>query len=191
MQIMIRPFSDMPCATWQGGKTFELAIGPEGTHYADRDFGFRISSATVDAEASVFTSLPDYDRYLMPLSDALQLYHEDGAPIRLEPFQTYCFDGGRDTRSVGGAQDFNLMLRKNLWRGDMQAHRFMAGERVCLAALQEGAVRVVYLYRGRARLDGRGTLAEGDVLQADGRALFFTGERDGVLVEAWAVQLPR
>ena len=188
MQIMIRPFPDMPCARWQGGKTFELAIGPEGTRYADRDFGFRISSATVDAEASVFTSLPDYDRYLMPLSDALQLYHEDGAPIRLEPFQTYCFDGGRDTRSVGRAQDFNLMLRKNLWCGDMQAHRFAAGERVCLPALRDGAVRIVYLYRGRAQLEGCGAIAEGDVVQADGRALRFTGETEGVLVEAWAAR---
>ena len=188
MQISIRPFSDMPCAAWQGGKTFELAIGPEGTSYTERNFGFRISSATVDADASVFTSLPDYDRCLMPLSDALQLYHEDGAPIRLEPFQTYCFDGGRDTRSVGRAQDFNLMLRKGVWRGDMQAHRFATGERVCLPALCEGAVRVVYLYRGSAGLEGCGLLAEGDVVQADGRALRFTGETEGVLVEAWAAR---
>ena len=188
MQIMIRPFSDMPCAAWQGGKTFELAIGPEGTRYADRNFGFRISSATVDADASVFTLLPDYDRFLMPLSDALQLFHEDCAPVRLEPLQTCFFDGGLHTRSVGRAQDFNLMLRKNVWRGDMQAHRFAAEERVCLPALRKDAVRVVYLYRGRARLDGCGALAEGNVVQADGRALSFTGETGGVLVEAWAAR---
>ena len=52
---------------WSGGTTTQLAIAPEGAVYADRDFLWRISSATVDLEESDFTALPDYVRLISVL----------------------------------------------------------------------------------------------------------------------------
>ena len=48
---------DFQTSHWAGGVTTQLAIGPQGTHYADRDFLWRISSAQVELDHSVFTHL--------------------------------------------------------------------------------------------------------------------------------------
>lgn len=45
-------------STWSGGTTTQLAIYPEDADYGKRNFTWRLSSATVEAEESVFTSLP-------------------------------------------------------------------------------------------------------------------------------------
>ena len=49
---------DFVTTTWSGGKTTQLAIAPDGASYAERAFLWRISSATVELEASDFTPLP-------------------------------------------------------------------------------------------------------------------------------------
>ena len=56
---------DYKTTEWSGGLTTELSIAPEGSVYADRDFMWRLSSATVELEERDFTSLPDYDRIIM------------------------------------------------------------------------------------------------------------------------------
>ena len=48
-------------SAWSGGATTEIRIMPEGSRYADREFLWRLSSATVEVEESTFTALPDYD----------------------------------------------------------------------------------------------------------------------------------
>ena len=40
---------------WTGGKTTQLAISPKEAVYADREFLWRLSSATVELEESDFT----------------------------------------------------------------------------------------------------------------------------------------
>ena len=47
---------------WTGGETREMAIWPAGSQYLERNFIWRLSSATVEQEESDFSSLPDYDR---------------------------------------------------------------------------------------------------------------------------------
>ena len=54
-------------SSWSGGTTTQLAIEPENAEYKDRDFLWRVSSATVALEESVFTPLPDYERLIMTL----------------------------------------------------------------------------------------------------------------------------
>ena len=60
--------------SWSGGTTTQLAISPEGAVYADRDFLWRLSSATVELERSDFTPLPDYNRFLAVLDGKIAGY---------------------------------------------------------------------------------------------------------------------
>ena len=111
--------SEYNISAWSGGTTTELGIGPEGSRYADRDFLWRISSATVDLEESTFTALPDYDRIIMTLEGEIDLCHNGGEWIRLKAFETHSFDGGDETVSRGKVVDFNLMTRKGAAGGVM------------------------------------------------------------------------
>ena len=58
---------------WSGGKTRQIFIYPPGAQYADRDFIFRVSSATVELDESDFTPLPDYRRFLSVLEGSVTL----------------------------------------------------------------------------------------------------------------------
>jgi len=49
---------------WSGGTTTQLAIYPEDADYGKRNFTWRLSTATVEAAESVFTSLPGIDRII-------------------------------------------------------------------------------------------------------------------------------
>ena len=110
---------DYKVSTWSGGKTTELAIAPEGAVYGDRDFLWRLSSATVDLDESDFTELPDYDRLITPLDGVMTLTHNGGEPIELNPGDVDGFDGAWHTHSVGRCTDFNLMLRKEQCDGQI------------------------------------------------------------------------
>jgi len=110
---------DYKVSTWSGGKTTELAIAPEDAVYGDRDFLWRLSSATVDLDESDFTELPDYDRLITPLDGVMTLTHNGGEPIELNPGDVDGFDGAWHTHSVGRCTDFNLMLRKEQCDGQI------------------------------------------------------------------------
>lgn len=110
---------DYKVSTWSGGKTTELAIAPEGAVYADRDFLWRMSSATVELDESEFTELPDYDRLITPLDGVMTLTHNGGEPVELNPGDVDGFDGAWHTHSVGRCTDFNLMLRKGQCDGQI------------------------------------------------------------------------
>ena len=99
-------------SAWSGGKTKELAIYPKGQKYIDRDFIWRLSSATVDLEESDFTRLPDYDRVLMVLEGEVVLEYNGERVARLETLGQDSFDGAWKTKSYGRITDFNLMVRK-------------------------------------------------------------------------------
>ena len=112
---------DYRISNWSGGKTIEIAIAPENAAYADRDFLWRLSSATVDLDESDFTALPDYDRLIAPIRGDMTLTHNDGAPVVLAPYEVHAFDGADRTHSWGRCTDFNLMLRKGKATGSLTA----------------------------------------------------------------------
>jgi len=148
MQIILP--EDQPVAKWSGGQTRELYIAGGAADYAARDFILRLSSATVETDESTFTPLPAFQRVLMPLSAPVQLTHDAGKPVALEPFQTDFFDGGAKTISRGRCQDFNVMWAKD------------APFEVALEALDnfpcllDGAEEdFYYAYRGEFFLDTR------------------------------------
>ena len=70
---------------WSGGLTTQLGIAPEGAVYADRDFLWRLSSATVEDTESDFTALPDYERLISTLEGTIELNHNGGEKLTLNP----------------------------------------------------------------------------------------------------------
>ena len=122
---MIQKLSEKDYATsvWSGGTTTQLAIFPPEAKYADRDFLWRISSATVELEDSDFTLLPDYERLIATLEGEITLTHNGGAPMTLRPLEVHGFSGADATHSRGRCRDFNLMLRRGKVRGTMETIR--------------------------------------------------------------------
>jgi len=99
---------------WSGGKTVEMFIFPPDASYKKGDFLFRLSSATVEAENTVFTVLPNVKRFLTPIVNTLVLTHtKDGQSrkVTLDPLKVDVFDGGEETLCVGTGQDVNLMIK--------------------------------------------------------------------------------
>ncbi|EYE89367.1 HutD-family protein [Fervidicella metallireducens AeB] len=95
---------------WSGGTTTQLLIYPKDAEYSDRNFKWRISSAKVDVEESLFTFLPGIKRILMVLDGNLTLAHEGHHCVNLKKFQQDSFNGDWTTRSFGKVTDFNLMM---------------------------------------------------------------------------------
>jgi environmental stress-induced protein Ves len=129
MNIRHLTAGDFRTSTWSGGTTTELFLYPENGSYAQREFLFRISSATVDLQESDFTALPGVERYITPLSGSFTLTHPGTAPVELPPLAApYRFSGEIATHCVGKATDFNLMLKG--CEGKMELHRSAAPIRV-------------------------------------------------------------
>lgn len=103
---------------WGGGVTTELAIWPRGADYASRGFEWRISTARVELEESVFTALPGVSRWLMMLDGEIHLTHEGIRELDMKPFApTAQFDGAWKTKSKGRCVDFNLMTKEGYTGG--------------------------------------------------------------------------
>ena len=161
---------DYQVSTWSGGKTVQLAIGPEGALYANRTFLWRISSATVELESSEFTGLPDYERLIAPLRGEMILSHNGGPEIPLAPFEVHRFDGADRTLSRGKCTDFNLMLRKGKVTGDMRACFLKPGETVRFGAEELGDSALVFLAEGSAAV----RTSDGETQVSEGEAVLFT-----------------
>lgn len=166
--------ADYAVSTWSGGRTTQLAIGPEGAVYAEREFLWRVSSATVELESSDFTALPDYDRLIAPLKGEMVLTHNGGTPVALKPLQVHAFSGGDATHSAGRCTDFNLMLRKGRCKGTMSPYTLGKGETLTVAP--EWDTMLIYAVFGACRvLCGE----EETLLREHGSCL--AGREDGAL----------
>lgn len=99
---------------WSGGKTNQIYIHPFDSTLQDRDFDFRISSAIIEVEESVFTSFNGYDRALMVLNGELEIFHEDQYSKKLKQNEVDYFSGDWKTTSNGKITDFNLIFKRGL-----------------------------------------------------------------------------
>lgn len=160
--IHLKP-ADYVVSSWSGGTTTQIGIAPETAVYADRDFLWRLSSATVELQHSDFTALPDYYRYIATLNGEIDVIHNDGQPIHLAPYQVHEFDGGWKTCSIGQCRDFNLMMRKGACNGLLETLKAV-GENVvsvcAAAAAAENASLVLYLCEGKASAELQGEKIE-------------------------------
>lgn len=112
MKCSLYKKDDYITSQWMGGTTTELAIYPKTSKYLDRNFVWRLSSATIDVEESDFSKLPDYDRVLMVLEGEVVLSYEGQRIARLKELEQDRFDGAWKTKSFGKITDYNLMVRK-------------------------------------------------------------------------------
>src|SRR5947208_13265953 len=111
---------------WASGTSTEIFIYPLGGSFVDRNFLFRISTATVEAEESTFTFFQGITRHLMILKGELELIHEDRYTRHLKPYDQDTFSGEWSTRSKGKVTDFNLML-KGACTGSLTHHSIKKG----------------------------------------------------------------
>lgn len=112
--------SEQTTKEWSGGFTTQLAIYPEDADYIERNFKWRISSAIVELEESVFTPLPGINRLIMVIDGEIKLEHEGHHHVHLKPYEQDRFSGGWTTRSFGKVRDFNLMLSEGC-SGNLEA----------------------------------------------------------------------
>ena len=140
--------ADYLTTQWSGGTTTQLAIAPEGALYADRAFLWRISSAVVQDETSVFTPLPDYRRWIATLDGHICLRHNGGEPLTLHPFEVHAFDGADETVCAGRCRDFNLMLRKGQAEGRLDVLRIPEGPAAPLTLLPGTETALLYCAEG-------------------------------------------
>ncbi len=112
MEYRITKKKEIESSKWVGGETTQLAIFPEDASYLDREFTWRLSTATCNVDEASFSKLPDHDRILLVLEGEVVLAHEDVRVAKLGKLEQDSFDGGYRTRSFGKITDYNLMVRK-------------------------------------------------------------------------------
>ncbi|WP_066497125.1 HutD family protein [Abyssisolibacter fermentans] len=112
--------NEFKVSNWSGGTTTEIAIYPKDALYSERNFLWRISSAKVEAEESVFTSLPNINRIIMIIDGEFVLKHEGHHECLLKPFEQDSFSGSWITKSYGRVTDFNLMTNREC-KGELEA----------------------------------------------------------------------
>ena len=112
--FQIHPFSHAKSTQWSGGVTSELFIFPAHAIFQQRDFVFRISSATVEIEQSTFTVLPNFHRHLVVLEGKLKIEHIDRFSVALRPFESTYFEGDWNTTSEGKVRDFNMIFNDSV-----------------------------------------------------------------------------
>ncbi len=174
---IIKEECDYKVSSWSGGITKELYIYPQSSSYVARDFSIRISSATIELEESIFTSLPDYNRVLMILDGSLELNHQDHYTKILEKYHCDYFDGAWTSSSKGKVVDFNLMTSKNL-QGQLKYQKVIKTSKYVLDNMENTIIKAVYL------ISGKMTLTTTDELINPGSLLILQDERNNTNLEA-------
>lgn len=157
--IIVRTEKDYKVSKWSGGDTTELYLYPENGDYKTGNFQLRISSATVEADQSEFTSLPGVERYLMIFQGHLDMIHGEKEKVSLEPYEVDHFDGGIPTVSYGKVVDFNLML-KNGAGGRMEALCLDKGEEKRIQPEGRENFLAIYVKEGEIRIGDKNIKAQ-------------------------------
>ena len=111
MDIKIIKKNEIQPQIWEGGKTFQYFIFPEQSSYTDRNFDFRISSATIEKVPSAFTRFSGYKRFLVMLDEDLSIEKNGKREYYLE-HEVFDFDSSDEIQSFSLGSDFNLMVKK-------------------------------------------------------------------------------
>lgn len=133
--MRIHPYDPSKTVSWANGTSTELFVYPADGNFQTRDFTFRISTATVEAEETTFSDFSGLTRILLPLKGKLTLVHEGRYTKVLEPFEQDQFDGAWNTRSQGKVQDFNVIFNKET-SARVIHHHLISGETKLLQAAE-------------------------------------------------------
>lgn len=145
---------------WAHGTSTELFVYPLDGDFVSRNFTFRISTATVEADETTFSSFPAITRILMILEGKLTLIHEGRYTKELNTFDQDTFMGDWDTKSKGRVRDFNLMC-KNGASGNV-THKHFTGEEQ-LTIRPEGNFQYFFVANGEFSIENT-LLRKGDTL---------------------------
>lgn len=113
MNIRFLPKKDSKASIWSGGLTCEYMIYPETANYADRDFTFRISSATIEKVPSEFTKFKGFHRYLVMLDNGLDIKVNKERKM-YEKYEIMEFNSDDEVTSYTKGIDFNWMISKKI-----------------------------------------------------------------------------
>jgi uncharacterized protein len=137
--------------SWSGGTTTELFIFPQTADYQKRNFQFRLSTANVENDKSVFTSLCGISRKLMVLAGSITLSHENHYSRQLHKFDADEFEGTWKTSAVGMCTDFNLMTTGKT-TGDLRAVVIEKEQSVNFYTNEKCDWFFIYTYSGKISL---------------------------------------
>ncbi|MFA9424015.1 MAG: HutD family protein [Sedimentibacter sp.] len=104
---------DFVTTKWAGGETTQLLIYPDDAVFSDRDFLWRISSATFTSTESTFSDFTGYQRYILPLEGELLLNHKGIYDRNLKKYEIDYFDGSWNTFSKNtlDCRDYNFIVK--------------------------------------------------------------------------------
>lgn len=100
-------------SNWSAGVTTEVFIYPEDASVGEKNFDFRISTATCNDKESVYTPYKGFFRYITPIDNIMNIESGENK-FKLNPFEVLFFDGDDSTKSSGDVRDFNLIYKKGL-----------------------------------------------------------------------------
>jgi environmental stress-induced protein Ves len=109
MNVHVFPKKDSKASIWSGGLTYEYMIYPKMAKYADRDFVFRISSATIEEVPSEFTKFKGYYRYLVMLDKGLEI-EVNKEKKAYKKYEIMEFNSDDEVTSFTKGIDFNWMV---------------------------------------------------------------------------------
>lgn len=166
MKISYFPAKQFTANTWANGTTTELVKFPPESDFLKRDFIFRISTATVEAEQSTFSDFSGLTRILMVLEGSMTLIHEGRYQKQLNPYDQDTFDGSWATKSIGKVGDFNLMCNAQAI-GSVRAFSMEESQQELVSVSHKRVI--LYIHTGRFSCYDQ-TLYSGDVLEIESMA---------------------
>ncbi|MCM0666549.1 HutD family protein [Flavobacterium tyrosinilyticum] len=113
MNIQLFSKKNTKPSIWSGGLTYEYMIYPKTANYADRDFGFRISSATIEEVPSEFTKFKGYYRYLVMLDNVLNVEVNKEKKV-YKKYEIMEFNSDDNVTSFTKGTDFNWMVSEKI-----------------------------------------------------------------------------
>lgn len=172
---------------WAGGTTTECFIYPRTATYDQRNFSFRLSTATVEANTSEFTSLPEVLRTLMVLDGKMTLTHEGQHTSTLSKFDIDVFEGAWKTTSEGTCTDFNLMTMGDA-KGTLEGLAIDKNQIIDYPLKDSANWLFMYVYVGKVSIyinNEKHTVNQGDVLVLENPSLIslqVKGRQDSEVV---------
>ena len=112
MEIKIFKKEEIIPGIWEGGKTWELFIWPPDKKYKNRDFDFRLSTASIEKSPSDFTRFEGYQRYLIMIDNDLNIIRNEEME-HYKKNEVFEFDSSDEIKSFSVGNDFNLMREGN------------------------------------------------------------------------------
>jgi environmental stress-induced protein Ves len=119
MNISLVTKKSSKASIWSGGLTYEYMIYPKSANYTDRDFVFRISSATIEQVPSEFTKFMGYHRYLVMLDNCLDIELNKEKKV-YEKYEIMEFNSDDEVNSYTNGMDFNWMVSEKISRHKLE-----------------------------------------------------------------------